>query len=66
MSRTQISLIAAAGSVFALLFGVRQSQALFITPLNSATGLGVAAVSLAFACAQLIWRWPSCRVSSAP
>jgi hypothetical protein len=64
MSRTQISLSAAAGSVFALLFGVRQSQALFITPLNS--GLGIAAVSLAFACAQLIWRWPSCRVSSAP
>ena len=55
MSRTQISLIAAAASVFALLFGVRQSQALFITPLNSATGLGIAAISLAFACAQLMW-----------
>jgi predicted MFS family arabinose efflux permease len=55
MSRTQISPIATAASVFALLFGVRQSQALFITPLNSATGLGIAAISLAFACAQLMW-----------
>src|SRR4029434_8045151 len=55
MSRTQISPIATAASVFALLFGVRQSQALFIAPLNSATGLGIGAISLAFACAQLMW-----------
>src|SRR5258706_39315 len=47
--------IVAAGLVFALIFGVRQSVALFIGPLNSATGLGIAAISLAFACAQLMW-----------
>src|SRR5581483_3371260 len=44
-----------AGLVFALIFGVRQSVALFISPLNSATGLGIASISLAFACAQLMW-----------
>src|SRR5216683_296106 len=55
MSRKQIWIIVAAGLVFALIFGVRQSVALFIGPLNSATGLGIAAISLAFACAQLMW-----------
>jgi MFS family permease len=55
MTRRQIWIIAAAGLVFALVFGVRQSQALFISPLNTATGLGLAAISLAFACAQLMW-----------
>jgi predicted MFS family arabinose efflux permease len=55
MSRRQFWIIAAAGLVFALIFGVRQSVALFIGPLNSATGLGIAAISLAFACAQLMW-----------
>jgi len=55
MSRRQLWVIAAAGLVFALVFGVRQSVALFIGPINSATGLGIAAISLAFACAQLMW-----------
>jgi predicted MFS family arabinose efflux permease len=55
LSRRQLWIIAAAGLVFALVFGVRQSVALFIGPINSATGLGIAAISLAFACAQLMW-----------
>ncbi len=55
MSRKAIGILAAAGLVFALIFGVRQSVALFIGPINSATGLGIAAISLAFACAQLMW-----------
>jgi predicted MFS family arabinose efflux permease len=55
MSRRQLWIVAAAGLVFALVFGVRQSVALFIGPINSATGLGIAAISLAFACAQLMW-----------
>jgi predicted MFS family arabinose efflux permease len=53
--RRQTWIIVAAALVFALIFGVRQSQALFISPLNSATGLGIAAISLAFAVAQLMW-----------
>ncbi len=55
MSRRHLWIIAAAGLVFALIFGVRQSVALFIGPINSATGLGIASISLAFACAQLMW-----------
>src|SRR3989440_3232220 len=55
MTRRQTWIIVAAGLVFALIFGVRQSVALFIGPLNSASGLGIAAISLAFACAQLMW-----------
>src|SRR3954451_19085592 len=55
MTRRQLGIVVAAGMVFALIFGVRQSVALFIGPLNSATGLGIAAISLAFACAQLMW-----------
>ena len=43
MSRRQIWIIAAAGLVFELIFGIRQSVALFIGPINSATGLGIAA-----------------------
>jgi predicted MFS family arabinose efflux permease len=54
-TRRQTWIIASAALVFALIFGVRQSQALFIGPLNTATGLGIAAISLAFAVAQLMW-----------
>src|SRR5262245_53679478 len=55
VTKKHLGIIAAAGLVFALIFGVRQSVALFIGPINSATGLGIAAISLAFACAQLMW-----------
>ncbi len=54
-SRQQWWIISAAALVFALLFGVQQSRALFIGPLNTSTGLGIAAISLGFACAQLMW-----------
>ena len=55
MTKKHLGIIVAAGLVFAVIFGVRQSVALFIGPINSATGLGIAAISLAFACAQLMW-----------
>ena len=45
----------AAGAVFALGLGVRQAQPLFISPINSATGIGYASISLAFAVGQLMW-----------
>src|SRR5262245_56770307 len=50
---TAVALIA--GSIFALGLGVRQSQALFIGPINSSTGIGYASISLAFAVGQLMW-----------
>ena len=47
-------LLAAAGT-FALTMGTRQTMALFLSPLNTATGLGLANISLAFAIGQLCW-----------
>jgi len=47
-------LLAAAGT-FALTMGVRQTMGLFLSPLNTATGLGIASISLAFAFGQLWW-----------
>lgn len=47
-------LVAAAGT-FALTMGARQSMGLFISPINTQTGLGIASVSLAFAFGQLWW-----------
>ena len=45
----------AAAAVYALAFGLRQAQPLFIGSLNSQTGVGYAAISLAFGVAQLVW-----------
>jgi len=47
-------LLAATGS-YALTAGVRQSMGLFVSPLNTATGLGIGSISLAFAFGQLWW-----------
>jgi predicted MFS family arabinose efflux permease len=47
-------LLAAAGT-FALTMGTRQTMSLFLSPLNTATGLGLASISLAFAFGQLWW-----------
>ena len=45
----------AAGGAFALTMGVRQTMGLFLSPINTATGLGVGSISLAFAFGQLWW-----------
>jgi len=47
-------LLAAAGT-FALTMGTRQTMGLFLSDVNSATGLGIANISLAFAFGQLWW-----------
>lgn len=47
--------ILAAGGVFALTMGARQSMGLFLNMLNTHTGLGLASISLAFAFGQLWW-----------
>ena len=47
-------LLAAAGT-FALTMGTRQTLALFISPINTSTALGLANISLAFAVGQLCW-----------
>jgi predicted MFS family arabinose efflux permease len=48
-------LAVAAATVFALGLGIRQAQPLFIGPINTATGIGYAPISLAFAVGQLMW-----------
>ncbi len=49
----------AAGGTFALTMGMRQTMGLFLSPLNTATGLGIGigigSISLAFAFGQLWW-----------
>ncbi|MDX3774716.1 MFS transporter [Chromatiaceae bacterium AAb-1] len=47
-------LLAAAGT-FALTMGVRQTMGLYLSALNTSTGLGIADISLAFAFGQLWW-----------
>ncbi|MBN8493333.1 MAG: MFS transporter [Burkholderiales bacterium] len=49
-----VVLLAGAG-VFALTMGTRQTMGLFLGPLNTATGLGLGSISLAFAFGQLFW-----------
>ena len=45
----------AAGGTFAMTMGVRQTMGMFLSPLNTATGLGLGSISLAFAFGQLWW-----------
>jgi MFS family permease len=47
--------VAAAVTIFAFIFGIRQSVPMFFSSINNHTGLGIVAVSLAFACGQLAW-----------
>jgi predicted MFS family arabinose efflux permease len=54
-ARSTLAMALAAGAIFALGLGVRQSQALFIGPINTSTGIGYASISLAFAVGQLMW-----------
>ena len=54
-NRNHLTIALAAGAVFALGLGLRQAQPLFISSLNSHTGIGYATISLAFGVAQLMW-----------
>ena len=45
----------AAGGTYALTMGTRQTMGLFLSPLNTATGLGIGSISMAFAFGQLLW-----------
>ena len=45
----------AAGGTFALTMGARQTMGLFVGSINTATGIGLGGVSLAFAFGQLWW-----------
>src|SRR5262249_30854201 len=51
---TALVILSAAG-ILMVTMGMRQSIGLFVSPLNSSTGLGITTISLALAVAQLIW-----------
>ncbi|QDF95122.1 MFS transporter [Azoarcus sp. DD4] len=44
-----------AAGILMVTMGVRQSTGLFVSPLNTATGLGIASISFALAIAQFAW-----------
>jgi predicted MFS family arabinose efflux permease len=48
-------LILGAAAILMVTFGVRQSIGLYVSPLNTATGLGIANISLALAIGQFVW-----------
>jgi predicted MFS family arabinose efflux permease len=48
-----VTLVAAA--VLMITMGARQSLGLFVSPLNTATGLGIAAISFSMAIGQFMW-----------
>lgn len=45
----------AAAGILMVTMGIRQSQGLFVEPLNVTTGLGIATISLALAIGQFAW-----------
>jgi predicted MFS family arabinose efflux permease len=45
----------AAAAIMLVTMGIRQSMGLFIAPIDSTTGLGIASISFALAVAQLMW-----------
>src|SRR5256714_2037133 len=45
----------AAAAILMVTMGARQSLGLFISPLNSSTGLGITTISFALAVGQLMW-----------
>ncbi|MBX3704934.1 MAG: MFS transporter, partial [Steroidobacteraceae bacterium] len=45
----------AAAAFLMVTMGARQSFGLFVSPINTSTGLGITAISLAMAVGQLMW-----------
>src|SRR3954462_8438881 len=53
--KTFWTLVLSSAAILAVTMGIRQSPALFVSPLNSATGLGIVAISFALAVGQFVW-----------
>ena len=49
------ALILFAGALLMVTMGSRQTLGLFVSPLNTATGLGIVSISFAMAIAQFVW-----------
>ena len=48
-------LVLTAAAILTITMGMRQSIGLFVSPLNTATGLGIIAISFAMAVGQFVW-----------
>ncbi|MEI7969626.1 MAG: MFS transporter [Betaproteobacteria bacterium] len=48
-------LLLAAAAILTITMGTRQSMGLFVSPLNTATGLGIMAISFAMAVGHFVW-----------
>jgi len=48
-------LVLASAGIMAITMGIRQSLGLFVSPLNSSTGLGIVTISFALAVGQFAW-----------
>ncbi len=49
------TIVLSSAAILAVTMGIRQSTGLFVSPLNSATGLGIVTISFAFAVGQFVW-----------
>jgi predicted MFS family arabinose efflux permease len=54
-NRSFFAVTLAAGAFLMVTMGVRQSFGLFVSPLNTSTGLGIATISFALAIGQFTW-----------
>ena len=48
-------LLIAAAAILMVTMGARQTTGLFVSPINTSTGLGIVAISFALAIGQLVW-----------
>lgn len=49
------TLVISSAAILAVTMGVRQSTGLFVSPLNTSTGLGIVTISFALAVGQFVW-----------
>jgi MFS family permease len=54
-SRPAVTVTLAAAAIMMVTMGARQSLGLFVSPLNTSTGLGITTISLALAVGQFMW-----------
>src|ERR1700694_2367842 len=54
-SKPAVVVTLSAAAILMVTMGVRQSVGLFVSPINTSTGLGIAAISFALAVGQFMW-----------
>jgi MFS family permease len=54
-TRSYWFIVLLAAALLMITMGTRQTQGLFLSPLNTSTGLGIATISLAMAIGQFVW-----------